>query len=144
MSQQAASLDAQLMAYYTAHPWRFGGSLLWHFIAFLCSGARTYVLLRLLLGDRAPGWAEALMVAVVVSALDQMFFLVPARLGTLEGARVLVLSAAGLTPVVGLTFGLIARLDSLFWNGIGLLFYALCTRRPVLVRSVPSPCGKGL
>ena len=42
-----------------------------------------------------PGWFEALMVAMAVAALDQMFFLVPARLGTLEGARVLVLSASG-------------------------------------------------
>ena len=144
LSQHVAALDAQLMTYYTAHPWRFGGSLLLHFIAFLCAGSKTYILLRLLLGDHAPGWSEALMMAVVVAALDQMFFLVPARLGTLEGARVLVLSSAGITPVVGLAFGLIARLDSLFWNGIGLLLYALCTRRPLLTQSVPSPAGPGL
>lgn len=143
MSQHVASLDAQLMTYYAAHPWRFGGSLLLHFTAFVCAGAKTYVLLRLLLGDQAPGLSEALVVAVVVAALDQMFFLVPARLGTLEGARVLVLSAVGVTHVVGLTFGLIARLDSLFWNGIGLLLYALCTRRAVLAPSPPTPRWRG-
>ena len=68
------------------------------------------------------------MVAMAVAALDQMFFLVPARLGTLEGARVLVLSAVGIPQVFGLTFGLIARLESLFWNGIGLL--TLCPVHP--------------
>jgi uncharacterized membrane protein YbhN (UPF0104 family) len=135
VSQQLASLDVQLMAYYTAHPWRFGRSLLLHFIAFLCAASKTYILLRLLLGDQAPDWSAAFMVAVVVAALDQMFFLVPARLGTLEGARVLVLSTVGITQVFGLAFGLIARLDSLFWNGIGLVLYALYTRRPVLTQS---------
>jgi hypothetical protein len=75
------------------------------------------------------------MVAMVAAALDQMFFLVPARLGTLEGTRVLVLSAAGIAQVFGLAFGLIVRLESLFWNGIGLLMYALYTRRTFLVQS---------
>jgi uncharacterized protein (TIRG00374 family) len=135
LSQHLAPLDAQLMAYYTTHPWRFGGSLLLHFIAFVCTGCKTYILLRLLLGHQAPGWVEALMVAMAVAALDQMFFLVPARLGTLEGTRVLVLSAVGITQVFGLAFGLIARLENLFWNGIGLLIYALCTRRTFLARS---------
>jgi uncharacterized protein (TIRG00374 family) len=139
LSQHVAPLDAQLMAYYTTHPWRFGGSLLLHVAAFVCAGSKTYVLLRLLLGHRAPGWFEALMLAMAVTALDQMFFLVPARLGTLEGTRVLVLSAVGITKVVGLTFGLIARLDSLFWNGIGLLIYVLCTRRTFLAQSRRPP-----
>ena len=92
LSQRLAPLDAQLRGYYTAHPWRFGGSLLLHFVGFIAAGSKTYVLLRLLLGTQAPGWSEAMLVAVVVAALDQMFFLVPARLGTLEGTRVLVLS----------------------------------------------------
>ena len=75
------------------------------------------------------------MVAMAVAALDQLFFLVPARLGTLEGTRLLVLSAVGIAQVFGLAFGLIARLEGLFWNGIGLLIYALGTRRTFLARS---------
>jgi hypothetical protein len=76
------------------------------------------------------------MVAMAVAALDQLFFLVPARLGTLEGTRVLVLSAVGIPQTFGLAFGLIARLESLFWNGIGLLIYVLYTRRTFLTQSV--------
>jgi len=136
LSQRLAPLDAQLIGYYTAYPWRFGRSLLLHFVGFIATGFKTYVLLQLLLGTRAPGWSEAMTVAVVVAALDQMCFLVPARLGTLEGTRVLVLSTVGITPAVGLAFGLMARLDSLFWNGIGLLTYALCTRQTFLARSI--------
>ena len=136
LSQRLAPLDAQLSGYYTAHPWRFGWSLVLHFVGFIAAGSKTYVLLRLLLGTQAPGWFEAMLVAVVVAALDQMFFLVPARLGTLEGTRVLVLSTVGITQAVGLAFGLMARLDSLFWSGIGLLTYALCTRQTFLARSI--------
>ena len=135
LSQRLAPLDAQLIGYYAAHPWRFGGSLLLHFVGFIAAGCKTYVLLRLLLGTQAPGWSEAMLVAVVVAALDQMCFLVPARLGTLEGARVLVLSTVGMTPAVGLSFGLVVRLDNLFWSGIGLLTYTLCTRQTFLARS---------
>jgi glycosyltransferase 2 family protein len=138
LSQRLAPLDAQLIAYYTAYPWRFGGSFLLHFVGFIVTGFKTYVLLRLLLGTQAPGWSEAMTMAVVVAALDQMCFLVPARLGTLEGTRVLVLSTVGITPAVGLAFGLMARLDSLLWNGIGLLTYALCTRQTFLARSIRS------
>jgi hypothetical protein len=105
LSQRLEPLETQLMAYYTTHPWRFGGSLLLHLIAFVCTGSKTYILLRLLLGIQAPGWAEALMVAMAVAALDQLFFLVPARLGTLEGTRLLVLSAVGIAQVFGLASG---------------------------------------
>src|SRR5262249_34837671 len=126
--------DAQLMGYYTTYPWRFVWSLVLHVVGFIAVGCKTYVLLRLLLGPQAPGWSEAMLVAVVVAALDQMGLLVPARLGALEGARVLVLSTVGITPAVGLAFGLMERLDSLIWNAIGLLAYAVCSGQTFLPR----------
>ena len=132
LSQRLAPLDAHLAAYYTAHPWRFGLSLLLHFMAFAFDGIQTYILLRLLLGESAPSFAQAIMVAVAVAALEQMFFFVPGSLGTLEAIRFTTLSALGVVQVYGLAFGLIARLQNLFWNGLGLLAYALCTHRAVL------------
>lgn len=132
LSQSLAPLDAHLVAYYTAHPWRFGLSWLLHFMAFAFDGIQTYILLRLLLGENAPSFAQAIMVAIAVAALEQMFFFVPGSLGTLEAIRFTVLSALGVVQVYGLAFGLIARLQNLFWNGLGLLAYALCTHRAVL------------
>jgi uncharacterized protein (TIRG00374 family) len=138
LSQRLIPLDTHLIAYYTTRPWRFVGSIAWHFLAFAFDGAKTYILLRFLLRDNAPGFAHAVMVAVAVNALDQMFFFVPARLGTLEGIRFTVLSALGVAQVYGLAFGLVSRLDTLFWNGLGLLAYALCTHLPLLPRP-PKP-----
>jgi hypothetical protein len=75
------------------------------------------------------------MVAIAVATLDQMVFFVPGSVGTLEGMRFTVLSALGVVHVYGLAFGRITRLHKLFWNSLGLLAYALCTRGAVLRRA---------
>ena len=133
-SQHLGTLDRALMTYYTTCRLRFVGSVFLHFIAFAFDGVKTYVLLRLLLKDDAPPFTGALKIAVAVAALDQMFFFVPGRLGTLEGVRFSVLSALGITQVYGLAFGLIARLEQLVWSGLGLLAYAVCTRFPQVLQ----------
>jgi uncharacterized protein (TIRG00374 family) len=128
LQQHLVPLETHLAAYYTAHPWRFGGSLGLHFLSFALGNIRTFLLLYLLLGTNVPQLADAVMAAVLISALDQVFFFVPGNLGTFEGIRFAVLSTLGIAQVYGLAFGLMARLDSLFWNGLGLLAYAWCTR----------------
>jgi uncharacterized protein (TIRG00374 family) len=121
-------LDAQLVMYYTSYPWRYVCSLLLHFTAHTCRVIQTYILLCLLLGPSAPGFTEALMVTVVTGALDQVFFFVPGRIGTLEGARFVVLTALGLSHVYGLAFGLVARVEELVWTSFGLLAYVVYMR----------------
>jgi uncharacterized membrane protein YbhN (UPF0104 family) len=128
--------------YYTTHPWRFGCSLLLHFVAFAFDDFHTVLMLYCLLGDSVLKFPNAVMAVITVTALDQVFFFVPGRLGTLEGIRFTVLSALGVTPVYALAFGLLVRLESLFWNGLGLLAYALCTRSslfPHPVQPIASP-----
>jgi uncharacterized protein (TIRG00374 family) len=134
LSLYVAPLDSQLKDYYTRHGWRYLCSLLLHFSAYAFEIVKIYILLRCLLRDQAPGLAEAAMITVLITALDQMFFFVPARLGTLEGSRFLVLSSLGIGQIYGLAFGLIARLEKLVWSGIGLLVYALCSRSTLPVR----------
>jgi len=145
--QRLAPVDAHLVAYYTAHPWRFGRSLLLHVLAFGWDGMQTYILLRLLVGEHAPGLAQALMVAMTVAALEQLTFFVPGSVGTLEGIRFTALAAFGVGQVYGVAFGLIARLHQLFWNGLGLLAYMRCTRRAPGAgrpRLLPTPSPEGL
>jgi len=84
---------------------------------------------------------DAVTAAVVIVALDQVFFFVPGSLGTFEGIRLTVLSTLGIAQAYGLAFGLMSRLENLFWNGLGLFAYALCTRTalfPQAGRSVAS------
>lgn len=131
--QHLITLETQWVTYYTNHPWRFVRCVVFHFLGFAFDAIRTYILLRLLLGERAPGWLDALMVAVAVAALQQVFFFVPGNIGTLEGIRFTVLSAFDVAEVYGLAFGLVARLENLCWNGLGLLAYTICTRWPALL-----------
>src|SRR5262245_20489089 len=145
--QHLIPLEACLTAYYIAHPWRFIASLGLHFGAFAFNNMQNFLALRLLLGANAPGLAEAIMVTITVAALDQVFFFVPGGLGTFEGVRFTILSSLGVAQVSGLAFGLMARLESLVWNGFGLLAYTWYTRvwhgfhrvRHVVRSSTPPP-----
>jgi glycosyltransferase 2 family protein len=128
-SQRLAPLEAHLGTFYTAYPGRFVRSVVGHGLAFLFDAVQTYILLRLLLGDQALGLANALMVAVVVAALEQMVFFVSGSLGTLEAIRFTALSALGVEQAYGIAFALVARLHNVFWNGLGLVAYAWCTSR---------------
>jgi uncharacterized protein (TIRG00374 family) len=127
-SQHLNPLDAHLVAYHTRHPWRFAGSWMLHFAAYSFAIVKIYVLLRLLMGQNAPNFSEAIIITVAVTALDQLFFFVPGRVGTLEAVRFMVLSAVGVEQIYGLAFGLVARLEQLVWCGIGMLAYAYCSR----------------
>ena len=142
LQQYLLPLEAHLAAYYTSHPWWFAGSLGLHFLAFAFGSIQTFLLLRLLLGTNAPQLADAVTAAVVIVALDQMCFFVPGSLGTFEGIRFTVLSTLGIAQVYGLAFGLMSRLEGLFWNGLGLLVYVLCTRTALVskpIQPVASP-----
>src|SRR5262249_52753112 len=132
LSQRLAPLDAHLVAYYTAHPWRFGLSWLLHFLAFAFYGIPTYIFFHLLLGEHAPSFVQAIMVAIAVTALEQIFFFVPGSLGTFEMSRFKTLSFLGVDDGHSVAFALIMRLHNLVWNGLGLLAYAFCTHRAVL------------
>jgi uncharacterized protein (TIRG00374 family) len=128
-SQHLAPLEEHLGTFYTAYPGRFVRSVLGHGLALLFDAVQTYLLLGLLLGDQAPGLARALMVAVVVAALEQMVFFVSGSPGTLEAIRFTALTALGVEQTYGMAFALVARLHNLFWNGLGLVAYAWCTPR---------------
>jgi uncharacterized protein (TIRG00374 family) len=134
LSHRLARMDEELVAYYTRHPWRFVRSLGLHFVGYTFDVVKTYILLCLLLGEQAPGLPETAMVTVAVAALDQLFFFVPGRVGTFEGARFVVLSALGVTHVYGLAFGIVARVEQLAWSVFGMLSYALIRR--LLPRSI--------
>lgn len=58
--------------------------------------------------------------------LTSIVFFMPANIGTSEGSYSLALKFLGYDPAIGLTIGIIRRLRTFVWSGIGmaLLFYA--------------------
>jgi len=128
LCQHLVPFETHMAAYYIAHPWRFGLSLFLHLTAFAFRIIQNFLLFCLLLGASAPGFADTILITVAIEALDQMFFFVPGKLGTLESIRFTILSALGIAQMYGLAFGLIARLESLFWDCLGFLAYVWYTR----------------
>jgi hypothetical protein len=65
--------------------------------------------------------ATAVTVETLSIFLDLVLFFMPAKLGTQEGGKVLIFLSLGLSPVAGLSFGVIRRVRELAWAGIGLI-----------------------
>ena len=70
---------------------------------------------------------------------------VPAKVGTQEGGKVLLFALLGMDPARGLTVGVVRRIRELAYAGLGLAALGLLTARPApplaaagLVRSEPS------
>ncbi len=74
---------------------------------------------------------DAFFVYIFGFILTSLIFFMPANVGTSEGSYSLALSMLGFEPVLGLSIGIIRRLRTFFWAGIGilLLFYAGLLRK---------------
>jgi uncharacterized membrane protein YbhN (UPF0104 family) len=74
---------------------------------------------------------EGLFIYVFGFVATSALFFVPANVGTSEGSYSMALSLLGHDPVVGLSVGIIRRLRTFVWAGIGvlLLFYAGLIKR---------------
>jgi hypothetical protein len=63
--------------------------------------------------------------------LTSVVFFMPANLGTSEGSYSLALTFLGYDPAAGLTVGIVRRLRTFVWSGIGIviLFHAGLMKR---------------
>jgi hypothetical protein len=73
--------------------------------------------------------ATALVIEAFGSAVRFASFMVPANLGTLEGANVALFDALAMGGTAGMTFSLVRRARQIVWVLIGLV--ALALMRPV-------------
>jgi hypothetical protein len=74
---------------------------------------------------------DAFFIYVFGFILTSLMFFMPANVGTSEGSYSLALGMLGFNPSLGLSIGIIRRLRTFFWAGIGvlLLFYAGLMRK---------------
>jgi hypothetical protein len=71
-------------------------------------------------------------------------FFVPAKVGTQEGSKVIVLAALGLNPALGLTVGIAGRIRELTYAGLSLIALGcLCTRPPAGAAHAPAHASSG-
>ena len=139
-AQHISEVDEALKRFFCEHPRRLALSVGWHLLGHSVAILHAWLFLRLL-GQPAP-------LATVVAAgflslwFDLLTFAVPLNLGTLEGSRILVLSALGCQALLGVAFGLAIRIAQVFWAFFGLASYSLMTDMAIpLPVAWPFKCG---
>ncbi|MFQ5899164.1 MAG: flippase-like domain-containing protein [Candidatus Methylomirabilia bacterium] len=116
-------LDRALTAFYREHPKRLGLSLLFHFVGWLVGSLEAYLILHFL--GIPISLAAALVIDAFGTAIKFIAFMIPGRLGALEGGNMAAFAAFGLGAGVGLSYTLIRRLREFTWVAVGLILLAL-------------------
>ncbi len=106
---------------------RFIVSLLIHyFITLTVSTFEIYLIVKFSGAAGNFNILHAMFVYIFGFILTSAMFFMPANLGSSEGSYSLALSMLGYDPALGLSLGIIRRLRTFVWSGVGilLLFYA--------------------
>lgn len=119
----ARGLDSALAAFYRGHAARWGTGLFFHFLGWLLGSVEVYLILRFL--EVPVSSLVALIIEAISTAIKFVAFVIPGRLGVLEGGIMAVFAALGLDPGTGLAQALIRRLRELAWVAVGLAMLGL-------------------
>ena len=132
------AVDEALQTFYQEHRSGLPLSMLWHIVGMAIGIVQSWYFLNLLT-DHAS-WLLAAAIWFLGTWLDLLSFALPLNIGVLEGSRVLIFQLLGFQAALGLTFGVMLRLEQLFWAGAGLLLYTglLAEQR----RKAPLPAGE--
>ncbi len=115
-------VDEELTSFYRDRPYDLPLAVFWHIAGMACGIVQSWYFLFLLTDH--PSITLAAGIWFLGSWLDLLSFALPYNIGILEATRVLVFNALGFQSALGLTFGIMLRLEQIFWAGIGLLIYA--------------------
>jgi len=77
---------------------------------------------------------RVLAIEVLSITIDGILFVIPAKIGTQEGGKVLIFTLLGLPPTQGLAFGLVRRVRELAWAAVGLTLLSRLQSRLALPR----------
>lgn len=124
-------LDQDARTFLREHPGRFALSAFFFTLAYLWGAFEAYWIAYFL---GLPISAEtALMIEILSTSVDGIFFMVPAKAGTQEVGKTAVFAALGLPKTAGFAFGLIRHAREILWAVAGLgLFYRERRRAVVL------------
>ena len=124
------------LALLTAHPFRAVLAMVLHLLGKLWLVAEMALAMAILDTATLRGAALLALASATAAAVGAP---VPGQVGVVEGALVTVAAAAGLTPTTALAIGLLRRLRSLLWNGVGAAFAIPLIKSPALP---PEPSRK--
>ncbi len=124
-------LDAQVGRYARDHPYRFAGSLLFSFVAWIVIAGETVLVLRLLGAE--PTFTQAVALEATASILRIFFFFLPAGIGASEVGFLALFAAFGFPEAItlGAAYITVKRLKEAGWVALGYLVLWLLGIRPV-------------
>ncbi len=111
-------IEGRLEQFYRRNGQRFAVAFLLSLATWVISAIEIHLALAFM--GQPVTWIESLVIAAVTVLVRTALFLVPAGLGTQEGALVLVCSAITGVPEVGLAVAAVLRLRELVWIAVGL------------------------
>ena len=114
----AARLDGEIAAFHAAGAGRFALSVA-SFLVGWASGLLEVALILFFLHVQVSV-ERVLAIEVLSITIDGILFVIPAKIGTQEGGKVLIFTLLGLPPAQGLAFGLLRRVRELAWAAVGL------------------------
>lgn len=115
----AEKLDEALRAYYRHEWWRLSLSVGFHLLGWLLGAVETFIMLWALGIGASP--LTAIVIEALGSAVRFATFLVPASLGTLEGANAAAFGALGFGAGAGLAFSFVRRARQAVWIVMGII-----------------------
>lgn len=116
-------IDLRLREFHARRPLDLLVSVLWHVLGIACGIIQTYYFL-LLLTDH-PSLSSAVAITFFGIWFNLLGFAMPMDIGILEATRIISFRLVGLYSALGLTYGIMLRIEQIFWAGVGLLLYAL-------------------
>jgi len=118
-----------LLGFVRSHPERVALSTLLFALAYAWGAFEAYWICRLLRHPVSP--VTAFAIEVLSITIDGLLFLVPAKIGTQEGGKVVAFAALGLPSSFGFAFGVVRHVRELIWAAAGILLYGVAIRRRV-------------
>ncbi len=105
------------------HPGRFSLSVFFFALAYLWGAFEAYWIAKFL--GLSITVETALIIEILSTTIDGIFFMVPAKAGTQEVGKTAIFVALGLPKTTGFAFGLIRHAREILWAVAGLgLFYS--------------------
>jgi hypothetical protein len=119
-------VDSALKLFYKDRPADLPISMFWYMVGMACSIMKTWYFLALLTDG---SFFAAAGIWFIGTWFDLLTFAIPLGIGIQEGTRVIAFRAIGFSLTLGLTYGILVRLEQIFWAGIGLFIYPILLRR---------------
>jgi uncharacterized membrane protein YbhN (UPF0104 family) len=114
LHRPAEDLDDRIRDFYSRRLGRYAASTAWCFLGWCGGLLETWIVLQLL--SPGAGWDAAFAIEALAMALNNMFLLIPARIGTAEGIRVGVFLLLGFGAGPGAAYSLVRRGRELVWT----------------------------